>query len=63
MYQFEFLEVFSPFVLAVLVHWAAPVIPSSTCSTLFDLSHYLTIAASFVVLGYDSFGGLKKKFA
>jgi len=54
-------QVFAPFVLSVLVHFASPIIPSSSTSTVFNLSHYFTIVAAAIVLVFDVYGGTRKK--
>ncbi|KAI6202491.1 hypothetical protein M3Y96_00954600 [Aphelenchoides besseyi] len=55
------IQAFGPFVLSVLIHFCTPQLPSSSSSLMFNVSHFLVIAAAFCVLVLDVLGAMKKR--
>ncbi|KAI6203704.1 hypothetical protein M3Y94_00587300 [Aphelenchoides besseyi] len=55
------LQSFGPFIFALLVHAAAPAIPSSFSALAFNLCDYLTMITTAICLFLDCFEGLKNK--
>uniref|UniRef100_A0A914E8H8 DUF2975 domain-containing protein n=1 Tax=Acrobeloides nanus TaxID=290746 RepID=A0A914E8H8_9BILA len=55
------LAVFGGFLLALAVHFVAPIMPSGLSSLLFNLSDYLAIVTSGATAGVEVYEGLKSK--